>query len=39
MNAVVSSKSEVDPLAEAEDECAAVENLAKKRSGILAVSM
>jgi len=39
MNAVVSSNSEVDPFAEVEDECAAVENLAKERSGVLAVSM
>lgn len=39
MNAVVSSNSEVDPFAEVEDECAAVENLAKERSVILAVSM
>ena len=39
MNAVVSSNSEVDPFAEVEDECAAVKNLAKERSEILAVSM
>lgn len=39
MNAVVSSNSEVDPFAEVEDDCAAVENLAKERSRILAVSM
>jgi len=39
MNAVVSSNSEVDPFAEVEDECAAVENLSKERSTVLAVSM